>query len=194
MSGMDKAYAFCEEAAKHGWTTKITEKNDDEVHVEATRSSERITIFWQGNSLIETPFHYYMGNQRSLHNKATATRQLSMKPSVGRVRTGSKRFDLNLSKDGELDEEIDLDSIRQELPFDPNEDTDNEILKQLRGSTIVIVNRISNRGEIIHIPRQLNMNLDHFFLEDSTDGKTYVSFLTAGGFRSVYLDSIIRMG
>lgn len=201
MSGMDKAQKFCEEAHANGWTTKIEQRNDDEVHVEAERNSERITIFWRGNSLVETPFHYFMGQQKSLHNKATATRQLSLKPNPKGFRQGARQkiVDLKLTpmsgdfKDAELIDQETLEQIRQPLPFDPDNDTDSTILKALRGSTVVFVNRLSGRGESVHIPRDLNMNRNHFFLEDSVDGETYVSFLSASGFRSIYLNSIVRM-
>ncbi|QFG13565.1 hypothetical protein PBI_LAMBO_56 [Gordonia phage Lambo] len=196
MSGMDKAQAFAAEAQANGWTTKIETKNGDETHVEAERKGERITIWWRGNSLIETPFHHFMGQVKSLHNKATATRQLSMKPNPKGFRgpkMGARFVDLKLTEEGGLPEEVDLESIRYPLPFDPKESTDGEILKEIRGSTIIFVNRISGKGESVHVARSLNMKPDNFYLEESTEGKLYVTFLSATGFRSVYIDSILRI-
>ncbi|QXO13711.1 hypothetical protein SEA_DUMPTRUCK_56 [Gordonia phage DumpTruck] len=197
MSGMDKAQAFATEAHANGWTTKIETRNGDETHLEAERKGERITIWWRDNSLIETPKHYFMGQVKSLHNKATATRQLSLKPNPKGFRGGNglgARFvDLKLGKDGELPEDVDLESIRYPLPFDINETPDKDILKELRGSTIVFVNRLSGKGESVHIARSLNMDLNKFYIEESVDGKAYVTFLSHTGFRSVYLESILRI-
>lgn len=194
-----KAKDFCEEAEKHGWTTTVTVKNGDQTHVEATRKNERITIWWEGNKLVETPFHHYQGQARSLHNKADATRQLSKKPSAKGIRTMTKSRFLAIKTDpktGEavIPDDVDIDELRYELPFNAEEDSDATILKALRGSTVIFLNRISKRAESVHIPRQLNMDLENvFYLEDSVNGETYVSFLAATGFRSVYLNSILRV-
>ena len=193
-----KAIDFCEEAEKNGWETKVMVKNETETHVEATRKNERITIWWDGNRLIETPFHHYQGQARSLHNKADATRQLSKKPSAKGIRSATKaRFSVIKTdpKTGEaiIPDDADIDDLRYDLPFSMD-DSDAKILKELRGSTVIFLNRISGHAESVNIPRLLNMDLENvFYLEDSKDGDTYVSFLATTGFRSVYLKSILRV-
>lgn len=196
---MNKANKFCEVAKANGWDIiAISVKNGDETHVEVARNKERITIWWRGNSLVETPFHHYMGQQRSLHNAHDATEQLSKKPSASKVRGASvgRRFtNIALDKNGDaiLPEDIDIQDLKDELPF-TEEDSDATILKALRGHTIIFLNRISGKAESVHIPKSLNMDLEHrFYLEESAKGELYVSFLAATGFRSVYIDSILRV-
>lgn len=195
MSGMDKANAFAAEAHAQGWTTQIESKNGDEVHLKASRNDEMITIWWRGNSLIETPFHHFAGTVRSLHNKATATRQLSLRPDPAKIikrRKQTQELDLSVGEDGLLKTK-DLESLKYPLPFDIWDSTDGEILKELRGSNVVVVNRISGRAEAVHIPRSMNMNLSHFNLMESVDGKPYLNFVTPAGFRSIHLESILRV-
>lgn len=193
-----KAQEFCDEAERNGWSTSVQMKNDDETHVRCIRNNEEITIWWKGNKLVEVPFHIYQGQQRGLHNKATATRQLSLKPNAKSFKVITRTRFQKLAKDPKTGEAVipdgaSIEDLKHDLPFDPNEDTDSAILKELRGSTIVFVNRISGSVESVNIPRLLNMDLNKFYLEESVDGKLYVSFLAATGFRSVYIDSILQV-
>ena len=192
MSASSKAEAFILAAKGEGWDGTMEHRNGDEVHVKVTRNDEVITIWWRGNSLIETPFHHFAGQVRSLHNKATATRQLALRPNPKRI---VRRRSVALgepTRDPE-DQQVDIESLRYPLPFDIWEDPDNVILKALRGSTIVYVNSVSQHAEEIHIPRAMNMNLKHFNLAESSDGKPFVNFVCPTGFRSVHLESILRV-
>jgi len=195
---LKKAQDFMDEAERNGWSTSWEIKNGDETHVRCVRGNEEITIFWRGNSLVEVPLHVYQGQQRGLHNKATATRQLSMKPNAKKFKVISRTRFQKLAKDPKTGEAVipdgaSIEDLKHDLPFDPVEDTDSTILKELRGSTIVFVNRISGSVESVNIPRLLNMDLNKYYLEESVDGKLYVSFLASTGFRSVYIDSILQV-
>lgn len=211
MSSQQKADAFQKEAENNGWNVDCSiGAGSDHVVLDCTRDDEHINIFWVENSLTETPKYTIAGVTTSLHNKATATRQLSQKPDLVRAYKRSPRRSVS-EEPSSAPEQPAAALTRHGLPFDLWESTDREILKALRGNTIVYFNNLLKNAEVVHIDKRLNMNLNHFnlsqagekpwrpdgFLLDPEGGRPIVNFIAMDGyyksFRSVALESILQV-
>ena len=212
MSSQQKADAFQKEAENNGWTVErsIGAAGTEHVVLDCVRDDEHINIFWIDNSLTETPKYTFAGNTSSLHNKATATRQLSQKPNLERAykRTARRVVPQEQSDSGEP---AAIPLIRHELPFDIWESTDRKILRNLRGATIIYLNTLLGYAESVHISKPLNMNLAHFnlsqageppwrpdgYLMDPEGGRPMVNFIAMDGasksFRSIALENILQV-
>lgn len=196
MTSQAKAEKFADAAEREGWEVELIEVvdpyNDDEEpgdrwEVVARKDGQTIEIFWVKNMLTETPKYTYAGATLSLHNAATATRQLSLKPDVKRA---YKRAARKTSAVRVTDDTAHL-VVQQQLPFDIYEDSDATILKAIRGATLVVWREMLGTIETIFVPRASNMNLDHFDLTENPGGRAMVNFIDqTGNFRSIYLDCI----
>lgn len=225
MSSEGKARKFEGAAIEHGWTTRIEELGADHWSCNCVRGDEIIDIFWVNNTLTETPKYTFAGATTSLHNSATATRQLALQPDLQRAynRTrknnrarGATTGDELVHPSGssvptELAEQL-LSQARGALPFDIWKSTDKEILRAIRGSSIVFMNSMTNTPEVVHVMKSLNMNLLHFNVSqagemstrptgkklDPEKGRPMVNFIAMEGhyksFRSVALESILKVG
>jgi hypothetical protein len=218
MTSEAKARQFATVAEQNGWKVKVEEVDAAEDHwnVDAERGDELINIFWVNNTLTETPKYTLAGNTTSLHNKATATRQLALKPDLKkayrkprRVRGAAIGAQL-LDGDGGGEESSGgiLPAVRHELPFEIWESTDKEILRAIRGSRVVYWNALLQRPEAVAVSKQQNMNLSLFNISqypdrphrptgdilDPAKGRPILNFVTLEGFRSVALESILQIG
>lgn len=210
MTSHSKAEKFAKKAADAGWATEVKANHEiggDTWETHCTRGEEYIYIFWLDNTLIETPKYTFMGQTMSLHNAATAARQLTLEPDVKRAyRKATRKASVSIHTEvpAQFDDAAALFSKR-DLPF-TEEDDDAHILKQLRGSNITYWNELSKQIEeeaIPHvirrtkdsIPQIMNADFENvFFLEDNEEGKTWVSFMNPNGvFRAIYLDRILEV-
>ena len=213
MSSQQKADAFQKEAENNGWTVECSfGDGPDHVIVDCRRGDEHINIFWIQNTLTETPKYTLAGTTTSLHNKATATRQLSLKPNLERAykRSTPRRAQQGIGAVSDSSESAPADAlpiVRHPLPFDLWESTDKEILKALRGNKIVYLNTILGYAQAVMIHKQLNMNLLHFNivqagekparptgqLLDPEGGRPILNFVTVEGFKSVAIEQILQV-
>lgn len=223
MTSEMKAEKFKKEAELHGWAVVVGtgSAGGDHIVVDCNRGDEHINIFWVNNILTETPKYTLAGVTTSLHNAAQATRQLSQKPNLERAyRRTARRVGLKAAtvggsladpsagggSGGQGPEALPI--VRHPLPFDLWESTDKEILRALRGSTIVYLNQQLGYALSTRIVKQLNMNLLHFNLVqagekparptgdrlDPNKGRPIVNFIaTDGGFRSVAIEQILQV-
>lgn len=209
MTSQAKAEKFAKKAVDFGWTTEVKanpQLGGDVWETHCTRGEEYIYIFWVDNILTETPKYTFMGQTMSLHNAATATRQLSSEPDVRRAyRKATRKVSITTRDEtpAEFEDAAQL-FARRDLPFS-DEDDDAHILKQLRGSAILYWNELSKQVERESIPYKIRrpsgdlqlMNTDLedvFFLADNEEGKSWVSFMNPNGvFRAIYLDRILEV-
>lgn len=200
MSAETKAKKFVTEAERHGWEHKIEIKGD-EAHVYCTREAERLYIWWRGDTgkLIETPKYTFGGHTISTHNAAGAYRQLAAKPDLSKVYRRSQRIRISSGE-----EEGEIPVVRHTLPFDIDESSDKEILREIRGSRLTWLNRQTGMAEMAQVPYKVTrsgsvilMNTDLknvFYLAAGNDDRAYVSFMDGEGrFRAVYLDNILQV-
>ena len=194
MSSLSKAQKFGKIAKENGWTVQIEVEPDDPdiVDVFCERGDEKIHIFWQDNSLIEAPTYKFQGYEVSLHNAAGATRRLAEKPDARKVLKKRRSRQADASHDGSLSPE-DIAAMRHPLPFDQYEDPDSVILKALRGSTLVVINTISNKVEAIPVPTSRNRNKQNIYLTEGHDDRLIFNFLSDTCYRAVAVDNILQV-
>lgn len=212
MSSQQKADAFTKEAEANGWTVEHSygAGGTEHVIVDCVRDDEHINIFWDHNRLLETPKYTFSGVTTSLHNQATATRQLSKKPDLERAYKRKARLQVP-PPSGDPSEAPAIPLTRHSLPFDIWESTDKEILRALRGNTIIYLNQQLGYAEAVHVSKLLNMNLRHYnlsqageppwlpdgYLLDPEGGRPMVNFIAMDGysksFRSVALENILQV-
>lgn len=194
MSSQSKADKFAAVARENGWTVTVQPEPDDPdiVDVFCERGEEKIHIYWQDNSLIEAPTYKFQGYEVSLHNAAGATRRLAEKPDPRKVL--KKRRSLKGDDDmaGSLSPE-EIEAMRHPLPFDQDEDPDSVILKALRGKTLTVVNSISNKIEVVHVPTSRNRNKQNIHLTEGHGDRLIFNFLSDTCYRAVAVDSILQI-
>lgn len=182
MTSEAKAQQFAAVATANGWDAKITNGDGSDHWIcDCRRGDEHINIFWIDNTLTETPKYTLAGITTSLHNKATATRQLSQKPDLQKAYRRTKRSaggnalraakvgseliggaDVSAVSGGEDSEGLGVTALKHELPFDLLESTDKEILRAIRGNRIVFLNSMTKLPEAVHVPKPMNMDLSKF--------------------------------
>lgn len=194
MSSQSKADKFAKIAQSEGWTVKVEPEPDDPdiVDVYCDRGEEQIHIFWQDNSLIESPTYKFQGYEISLHNAAGATRRLAEKPDPRKVLRKRRNKGDDDMADGSLTEE-DIAAMRHPLPFDQWEDPDSVILKALRGKTLVVLNTISMKVENIHVPVTRNRNKQNIHLSEGHNDRLVFNFLSDTCYRAVAVDNILQI-
>lgn len=194
MTSQAKADKFAKVARENGWTVKVEPEPDDPdiVDVFCERGEERIHIYWQDNSLIESPTYKFQGYEISLHNAAGATRRLAEKPDPRKVfrKRRSPKGDDDMA--GALSPG-EIAAMRHPLPFDQYEDPDSVILKALRGKTLVVVNTISSKVETIHVPTNRNRNRQNIYLTEGRNDRLIFNFLSDINYRAVAVDNILQI-
>lgn len=205
-----KAENFGNVATSNGWDVRYEVKSPDVpepfLYVYCERgtpgkSREKVSIFWEGTRMHTAPRYYWNDEFKwGLHNTADAKKQLAGKPDMKRLLKSaqSKAKKGMISEDDPLITEGfgEITDEQRDLPFDIWESSDAEILKAVRGSTILVLNSISRRTEAIHIPKEKNRNLKHFRIDmNKAETKPILHFIEGSGvFRSVHLESILRVG
>ena len=213
MTSQRKAEKFAEVAQEHGWETEVTERpdlGDDYWETNCNRAGEHIHIFYTNNQLTETPKYTFLGRTLSLHNTATATRKLATEPDLTKTykRVAPKRsarLQAPMLDETPLEEEDPTVLFaRRDLPFDIVESSDAEILKAVRGSTLIYWNSLAKRVEREFVPyivgkdrnvQIFNVDLEDTFYQAETDeGKAYLSFMNINGeYRAVHLENILEV-
>lgn len=193
MSSQSKADKFAAVARDNGWTVVVQPEPDDPdiVDVFCERGEEKIHIYWQDNSLIESPTYRFQGYEISLHNAAGATRRLAEKPDPRKVLKRRRRKEAD-EVAGALSQE-EIDAMRHPLPFDQYEDPDSVILKALRGKTLVVLNSISQKVEAIHVPTARNRNKQNIYLSEGHEDRLVFNFLSDTCYRAVAVDNILQI-
>lgn len=185
MSSESKAKSFAQKAEENGWTAKVVAHKEipDHFDVVCHRGDEEITIWWENNSLLETPKYNFGGRSYSLHNAATAARRLSAKPDVRKV-IRARRQPRHAAIPASY------------VPFDIWEAPDEEIMRDVLGSHLSWRNSVSGEIETAYVPKSRNWNTqDVFYLSESKAGKPFLSFMDElGMFRAVHLEAIVHVG
>jgi hypothetical protein len=200
VSAVQKAADFIALLKENGWKGKLDlDEKNDWAKIFAHRDQERLEIGWCVNQLIGPPKYEFAGTIANLHSAAVARQHVrASKPDMSiylkrkrrKVRAVQRANQNNSSSAPE-----EFDTTQHELPFDIHESTDKEILRAIRGSTIIWKNTLTGMPESEYVPREMNRDLNNtFYVAESSEGRAYVSFMTSGGvFRAVALEQILQV-
>lgn len=196
MASVDKAEKFADVAEEHGWEVEILEYDDiDRADCICTRKDEQVSIFWEDNCLTEAPRYKYQDYECSLHNAASAKKRLAERPDPKRI-IRQRKARVRTVEDEDAMAELtaaDIEALRHPLPFDLDMDPDNVIMKALRGTTLLVINSVSNKLESIRVPKNKNIKNDTMYLTETEEGKVIFNFLSERNFRSVAVKSILQI-
>lgn len=194
MSSIQKAGDFIKLLKAHGWKGKF-DKDDatDYAKIWAKREAEQLEISWINNQLTGPPKYWLADTETNLHSAAVARRIVAGQPDM-RAYLKRRKRKARLQRTENNSSQPVQEPLRQELPFS-NESSDQEILRAIRGSTIIWKNRLTGLPESAFVPRDSNRDLENvFYVAESSEGKPFVSFISQEGtFRAVALDSILQV-
>jgi hypothetical protein len=196
LSAIQKAGAFVQILKENGWKGKIdADEKNDYAKIFAHRDQEKLEIEWYGNQLVGPPKYEFAGTVAKLHSAAVARKHVRGRPDVQLYIKRKRRHARAAKNNSSNGAPVEIDVTQHELPFDIETSTDKEILRVLRGSTIVWKNRFTGLPESEYISRERNRDLTNvFYIAESSKGRPYVSFMTDQGvFRAVGLDVILQV-
>jgi len=204
----------------HGWDVKVTDTTDGQHGTEtlrvdcvATRGQEVISIWWEDKKLLEAPTYQLAGREIKLRNASACVQQMSKKPDFEKAarkakvrrRRGRDDFEDVKADDNTLpwkyfQDENHPDYIDPELLEDLG-GLDKQILRACYARTIVYRNSLTNevctdvvlRSSDASL-RKGNFNSTNYHISRSSSGREILNFIGVFGFRSVALDSILRVG
>lgn len=173
---MSKAGSFADEAEALGWDVTRTLEDDGARIVRCTRGRERYNMSWTTNErgavVFDGGWHWVDDQAEPWANVAGALRKMAEPEAyVGTVFAGSE-------------DEV---GQRVQLPFNPFFDSDTAIIDHVRGKTLVWVNSISGAEETGDVPA----HSDNTRIRTVT--RRVLDFASPEGFRSVYIDAIVRV-
>lgn len=194
MSSIQKAGDFIKLLKLHGWKGKFDKDSiTDYAKIWAKREAEQLEISWINNQLTGPPKYWLADTEMNLHSAAVARRIVTGQPDMQAYLKRRRRKAKVQRAEGDSDSPT-QETFRHELPFTP-ESSDKEILRAIRGSTIIWKNRISGLPESAFVPKDSNRDLNNvFYVAESSEGRPFVSFISQEGtFRAVALDSILQV-
>lgn len=209
---MDALTHMLKEAAKlekagevHGWSVKTIDNSvlpdgvGNEVLVvdcTAVRGQEVIRIWWEDKHLIEAPTYQLAGHEMKLRNASACVQQMAKVPNFERAARKTKA-----KKDAGLSSE-NLQPDPDTLPWEYIEAaTDAEILRACYAKNVVWINEITGETQTDVIVRSSdaalrkgNFNSTNYHISRSSSGRVIINFLGVFGYRSVAIDTILRVG
>jgi len=176
-----KSEKLAEIAREAGWETKLVpEIVGDELNPKtkwnlycSRKPSELLQFTYENNRLIEALY--------CLGEKVTTPPH---KAAVVKILLGTPKL---TSKNVDAREAL----AHRTIPFDPEDAMPSRILDELLGKTITWLNSISTELESANIERHRNRGSRYYRIFRTADRRRYIEFVTAQGFRSVYLDAIV---
>lgn len=190
LSLMRRNYSRAADAAsEHGWEIEHQIDKGAEPYLEiiVTRGTERIRIWYRNAKLTEAPVYTFAGIDTKLRNLSAMLQQMAEKPDPNAVRRRAQRATQRGASAMQLVE------IIRDLPWDPEEMEDRELLKALYGRTIIWENRISGKPEDDNIRTGVNYDKSKYHISYSASGRRIINFHGAFGFRSVGVGALLRV-
>jgi hypothetical protein len=186
--------------AEHGWDVRTLDSTTSEgvvlVDCTARRGQEVINIWWENKRLLEAPTYKLAGHEVKLRNASACVQQMAKAPNFEKAARKTK------ARQSNGDGSAELEPAPETLPWMYLEDpTDGEILKACYASTIVWINGVTGEAEtdvVVRSPdagnRKGNFNKTNYHISVSSSGRKILNFLGVFGYRSVALDTILRVG
>lgn len=197
---VNKANKFIEKCEELGWSARWRIVAEDSIQVTSKRLNEKIEIEWTDGKLAVSPIYWIADFRRILGNASACIKTMSLsKPDMDPYYRWQRAQKKNSPAQPEGETPVEIDTSEYTLPFDIVESEDSEILKAIRGNTIIYRNSISGAIESEFVPYRtsddkiFNWDLNNvFFLAESSEGRAFVSFMNSNGvFRCVHLDRLI---
>lgn len=205
----EKAEHFGLYVKEHGWKGKWSiDEESGILHLFARRDeNETIDIWWLPTGAAHPdmlPVYSLAGERIKCRNVSAAAALAVKQPDENRRVKAVRKQKRQMGIHGEQVTQETIDALAGSLPFD-HESTDEELKDALIGRTIVWVNRWSGDTDTAEI----STDPKHF--EVNRNGHDYINFVypipqrvlarfgkehmecDTYGFRSVYLDSIVRV-
>lgn len=195
-----------EAGQQYGWKVEVTKSEPLKeatpnhevgyvrVDVTAERNGEHIHIWWGDARLTVAPSYTFGGVETKLRNNAAVLKQMADKPDPSQAR---RRQRLATRRGGES---MELIEIIRDLPWEPDELTDPELLKAVYGKTLVWQNGVSGKAEsdVVKLGETYqsgpNWNKINFHVTTGTGGRRIINFVGQFGYRSVAADALLRVG
>lgn len=180
-----KAMKLATVAKKNGWHGSIESEKEDGTGVtvlKATRNDEAIAVYYRDNTMFKARYKI-LDSVVSLHCPSLVIEKLEGWPDLLKL---FKQFpDLNRPK---------LVEKYRRLPFS-FEDSNDVILERLVGKTLFWYSHTSSRldTDIVLVPRK-NTKAENFRIVDVGHRKLFHFIGAQNGFRTVILDSLIKVG
>lgn len=200
LAHMRRQYSKTATAARaYGWEISHDlkhghENGDDRLDVTVTRNGEKIHIWWQRGQLLVAPLYVFAGATTKLRNHSAMLQQMGLKPDPI---SAKKRMERAMAATGE---KFDLVEVIKDLPWDPEELEDKELLRLCYGKTLVWRNSITGGVETDWIkadsenPRSgPNWNKVNYKVSRSSAGRRIIKFVGHNGYRAVAFDALLRV-
>lgn len=208
MSRNDKALAHMRrqysktatQAQFYGWEVEYELKmnhegsTEDRLELTIKRGQEIITIWWQGGQLREAPEYKFAGMITKLRNHSAVLQQMELKPDATKAK---RRLERAMARTGL---ELDMVEVIKDLPWDPDELDDRELLKLCYGKTLTWRNSISGNLEIDWIKADSanpkagpNWNARNYKISRSSAGRRVIQFVGHNSYRAVGVDALLRV-
>lgn len=187
-------------AEQHGWEvsfdlTLVTGAGEDRLDLVIKRGQETIKIWWQAGQLREAPTYEFAGAVTKLRNHSAVLQQMALKPDPIKAK---KRMERAMAKTGER---FDLVEVIRDLPWEPDELDDKDLLRLCYGKTLTWRNSITGGVEIDVVKADLenpksgpNWNAINYKVRRSSAGRRIVQFVGHSGYRAVGVDALLRVG
>lgn len=187
-------------ARQHGWEISHQlkhghEASDDRLDVTVKRGQETIRIWWQAGQLLVAPTYEFAGAITKLRNHSAMMQQMALKPDPIKAK---KRMERAMARTGE---KFDLVEVIRDLPWEPDELEDKELLRLCYGKTLTWRNSITGGVEIDVVKADLenpksgpNWNKINYKVRRSSTGRRIVQFVGHSGYRAVGVDALLRVG
>lgn len=184
-------------ATEHGWELSHELKDDVEgatrLDIWATRGQEKIWIWWSDGKLVVAPDYSFAGVDTKLRNHSAMLQQMASRPEPRAVK---RRQSLAQRRGGDA---LELIEIIRDLPWDPDDLEDRDLLRLCYGKTLIWENKITGRPESDRIKlgdtaqSGPNWNKINYKISYSSAGRRIIGFVGMFGYRSVGVDALLRV-
>lgn len=187
---------FINYAKQFGWTGKWSTNEETGVTSLFARrgESETIEIWWQSNGCVmpgDEPIYTLAGERIRMRNVSAAAKIAASKPDPDRIGKAARRR--NKGRGGFVpaaDTEDQISELRGSLPFDSESD-DDELEAVLHRRTVVWINRFTGQADSAFV--NADKQFDVVRMDNDRD-QIHFCDSAHGGYRAVYLNSIVSVG
>jgi hypothetical protein len=187
------------QAEDNGWKWQATIKPEPNVlydngpyrvDMEVERNGEKITVWWEEGRLLEAPLYSFAGVPTKLRNVSAMLWQMTQKPDPKATQRRMKKAVRVLDGAGASR----LVEMIRDLPFDPEELDDRQLLRACYGKKLMWENSISGLVEQDVVQIGINFNAKVYHVTHSISGRRSINFHGQYGFRAVGVDALLRVG
>jgi hypothetical protein len=183
-----KVAAFAADAASLGWDLDAPVTDGELTSVTVRRGEETIDLAWEGGVFLHPCLYSLKGHTIQMRNAAAAKQRMGMDPEKAEEET-----DRVLTRKTNAAARR-TESPRQQLPFDPELATDEEVLATLQGRMIYWTNGTSGADESDRVPlvKEVGNRANRPKIHEGPHGRI-LTFPGRSGCRSVLVSKIVMV-